>query len=185
MPVFVVGGPSNVGKTTAAVAVGRTLGCDVFAVDDLARASTHPALAFERDDTTWARPPAELVQLLIDKGAALWPAVADRIARARSANESVIIEGEGPSPASVASCGPGALRGAFIVELEAAVLDETLRRRSAAYRLLPPDRQASVVAMNVGYGQWLKRACDDVGVPWLPSQPWETLTDRPSEAWKV
>ena len=183
MPVFIVGGSSNVGKTTAASAIAEQLGCAVLAVDDLARRSTATALAFERAAATWTRPPQELVGLLIQKGEALWPDIRAAITETVARRGTLVIEGEGPAPAAMAPFRTDEVRAAFIVELDSDVLDRTLTSRSAAYRALPPVQQANVVAMNVGYGQWLIEECERAGQKWFHSQPWNTLRDRLAEAW--
>jgi cytidylate kinase len=103
VPVFIVGGPSNVGKTTAASAIAEQMGCAVLAVDDLARRSTASALAFERDPATWTRPPPELVRLLINKGEALWPEVRTATTETLASRGTLVIEGEGPAPAAMAT----------------------------------------------------------------------------------
>ncbi len=183
MSVFIVGGPSNVGKTTAASAIAQQMGCTVLAVDDLARRSTAPALAFERDPATWTRPPPELVRLLINKGETLWPEVRTATSETLASRGTLVIEGEGPAPAAMATFRADDVRSAFIVELDGEILDRTLTSRSAAYRALPPAQRANVVAMNVGYGGWLVEECEREGQTWLPSQPWSTLRERLAEAW--
>jgi len=183
VPVLIVGGPSNVGKTTAASAIAEQMGCAVLAVDDLARRSTAPALAFERDPASWTRPPPELVRLLIQKGEALWPEVQTAITETLARRQTLLVEGEGPAPAALATFSGDEVRSAFIVELEGEVLNRTLTSRSAAFRALPPAQQANVIAMNVGYGRWLVEECERAGERWLPSQPWSTLRDRLMQAW--
>jgi hypothetical protein len=40
------------------------------------------------------------------------------------------------------------------------------------------DEQDAVVEMNRLYGEWLRSAAVEVGEPWVPAQPWETLPER-------
>ena len=185
MPVLVVGGPSNVGKTTAASTIGQALMCSLFHVDDLARASSDPALAFERYENTWSKPPHVLCLLLIRKGEALWPELQSRIAASSAPDRTTIFEGEGPSPAALSGLRSLYVRPAFIVERDAARLHETLWSRSAKYRALPEGHRKNVVGMNVQYAEWLIHECEGAAMPYLPSQPWNTLSQRLARAWRL
>ena len=179
MPTLIIAGPSNVGKTTAASALASDTGWPLLSVDDLALASAHPALAFEREETVWRHPPRVLCELLVRKGEALWPDVLEQIDSHGSPGQPIIIEGEGPWPDAVTGLnGHRDIRAAFIVERDPTTLDRTLRHRSKRFRALPAWQQSNVVQMNVLYGEWLIGRCEGVGVPWLASQPWSTLRNR-------
>ena len=183
MSVLVMAGPSSVGKTTAARRIGSEVGASIWSVDGLARDHSHPALAFEKDATTWAMPPEALCELLIAKGRALWPEIETFIRKCETQSRT-IVDGEGPEPEVVKQLPTDlGISAVFVVELDVRRLDRTLRERSIRYRLLPPAHQANVAHMNVCYGEWLVEECERVGLPWINSQPWATLAQRTIAAW--
>jgi len=183
MQVSVIAGPSNVGKSTAAKALGEIRGARLLEVDDLARSSTSKALAFERDPSVWDQSPTSLCELLIGKGIALWPEIASWIdGSIIDTDQPTIIEGEGPSPGHLRAYQGADVAAVFVIEPDARRLHDTLSERSQSYRKLPPLQQANVVQMNVLYGEWLRHECDRQGIPWIESQPWATLLTRCTEA---
>ena len=182
MPVSVIAGPSNVGKSTAARVLAETRGARLLEVDDLARSSTSSDLDFERDPSVWAQSPTSLCELLIRKGVALWPEIAAWIDGSIDAEQPTIIEGEGPSPEHLRAYQGADVRAVFVIEPDPRRLHDTLSERSQSYRKLPPAQQANVVQMNVLYGEWLRHECDQQGSPWIESQPWATLLTRCADA---
>lgn len=70
--VYVLGGPSSVGKTTAAATIAGRLGAAHLQVDTLARAAQDPRVGFPAEaDGVWTLPAAQVCALLIQKGEAL------------------------------------------------------------------------------------------------------------------
>ena len=183
MGVKLIAGPSNVGKSTAATVLAQAGGARVLEVDDLARCSSDPALAFERDPTVWAQPPSALRDLLIGKGEALWPEIERWIAASASADRQTIIEGEGPSPSQLLRAAKDHdARAVFVVESNPRRLFHTVFGRSESFRRLPPLQQHNVTQMNVLYGEWLRDQCEVTSLPCLESQPWATLANRCARA---
>lgn len=168
------------------MALAEEMGCPVLSVDDLARASSDPALAFERDNAIWKQSPDVLCELLIRKGEALWPEIRRHVEESQAVGRTLIIEGEGPSPDLVNGLiAREMVRPAFIVERDAERLHQTLWVRSERYRVLPAWQRMNVVGMNLRYGEWLIEKCTEAEVPWLRSQPWNTLRARLASAWDV
>lgn len=85
--VYLLGGSSSVGKTTAAATVAQRLGAAHLQVDAIAQASQDPRVRrFQADmDALWSLPAAHICELLIEKGEAL-AAQIDAIIRRCSAS---------------------------------------------------------------------------------------------------
>jgi len=67
--VYLLGGSSSVGKTTAAAAVAQRLGAAHVQVDAIAQASQDPRVRrFQADvDALWSLPAAQVCELLIER----------------------------------------------------------------------------------------------------------------------
>jgi hypothetical protein len=183
--VYLLGGSSSVGKTTAVAAIAKRLGAIHLQVDAIAQASTDPDVRrFEADaDALWSLPAAQVCNLLIRKGEALAPHLHSLISRCVSSSSITLVEGEDVHP-SLAHHHPAELvRFAFVWEPEEAVLFQTLARRSARFRALPAAHQRTVAAANWRCGQWLRQQATRFGQPRLESRPWVTLPDRLLRAW--
>jgi 2-phosphoglycerate kinase len=185
--VYLLGGSSSVGKTTAAATVAQRLGAAHVQVDAIAQASQDPRVRrFQADvDELWSLPAAQVCELLIEKGEAL-AAQVDAIIRRCSASAPItVVEGEGIHPSLARQHPAGGLaRFVFVVEPEQAVLFQTLTSRSARFRALPAAHQHTVAATNWLYGHWLRRQALQFGQPWIQSRPWATMPDRLLQAWQ-
>jgi hypothetical protein len=71
--VYLLGGSSSVGKTTAAAVVAQGLGATHLQLDHIAQASPDPRVRrFQAGvDALWSLPATHLCDLLVDKGEAL------------------------------------------------------------------------------------------------------------------
>lgn len=184
--VYLLGGSSSVGKTTAAAAIAERLGAVLLQVDNIARAATDPRVRrFEAGvDDLWRLPAAHLCDLLVHKGDALAASLDTLIGQCLAGDSLTLVEGEGIHP-SLARHHPGDLvRFAFVLEPEEAVLFRTLAGRSARFRALPHGHQHTVAATNWLYGCWLRQQAEVFGQPWVASRPWPTLPDRLLQAWE-
>jgi hypothetical protein len=185
--VYLLGGSSSVGKTTAAAIVAQRLGAAHLQVDAIAQASQDPRVRrFEADvDALWSLPAAHVCALLIEKGEALAAQVVAFIRRCSASAPITVVEGEGIHP-SLARQHPasGLARFAFVVEPEQTILFQTLTSRSARFRALPATHQHTVAATNWLYGHWLRRQAIRFGQPWIQSRPWATMPDRLLQAWQ-
>lgn len=182
--VYVLGGPSSVGKTTAAATIAGRLGAAHLQVDTLARAAQNPRVGFPAEaDGVWTLPAAQVCALLIQKGEALAQHLDATIVECASSWPITLLEGEGVHPRLARRHGSDRVRFAFVVEPDQAVLFATLATRSARFRALPPAQQHTVAATNRRYGQWLRQQAQQWGQPWIQARPWATLPDRLIEAW--
>lgn len=185
--VYLLGGSSSVGKTTAAATVAQRLGAAHLQIDAIAQASQDPRVRrFQAGaDALWSLSADQVCELLIEKGEALTAQVDAIIRRCSATAPSTVVEGEGIHP-SLARQHPagGPARFVFVVEPEQAVLFQTLTGRSARFRALPAARQHTVAATNWLYGHWLRRQALRFGQPWIQPRPWATMPDRLLEAWQ-
>ena len=184
--VYLLGGSSSVGKTTAATALAERLGAVHLQLDSIARASTDPRVRRFAGgvDDLWRLPAAHVCDLLIRKGDALAATLHRLIGQCLASDSVTLVEGEGIHP-SLAPHHPGDLvRFGFVVEPEEAVLFQTLAGRSPRFRALPHGHQHTVAATNWLYGCWLRQQAEAFGQPWVTSRPWPTLPDRLLQAWE-
>jgi hypothetical protein len=184
--VYLLGGSSSVGKTTAAAAIAERLGAVHLQVDNIARTATDPRVRrFQAGvDDLWSLPAAHLCDLLVHKGEALAAPLHALIGQCLAGHSTTLVEGEGVHP-SLARHHPGdVVRFAFVLEPEEAVLFQTLAGRSPRFRALPQANQHTVAATNWLYGCWLREQAEAFGQPWVESRPWATLPDRLIQAWQ-
>src|SRR4029453_9631352 len=129
--VYLLGGSSSVGKTTAAATVAPRLGPGHLP----------------------AAPAAQPWELLIEKGEALAAQVDAIICRCSASAPITVVEGEGIHPSLARQHPAGGRAGLlFGVEPEQTVLFQPLTSRSARFRALPAAHQHTVAATNWLYG---------------------------------
>jgi hypothetical protein len=182
--VYVVGGSSSVGKTTAATTLAGRLGATHLQVDALARASQDPRVSLPADaDGIWTLPATQICALLIQKGEALADQLDATIAELAARWPVSVLEGEGIHPSLAGHHRLDRARFAFVVEPDQAVLFATLAQRSARFRALPAAQQRTVAATNRLYGTWLQQQAQQWDQPCIQARPWATLPDRLIQAW--
>ena len=183
--VYVLGGPSSVGKTTAAATIAERLGAAHLQLDPIAHACQDPRVRrFGAGvDALWRLPATRVCGLLIQKGEALAAPLNTTISRYSSSSSTTVVEGEGVHPSLAQHHPVDLVRFAFVLEPDRAVLLETLTRRSARFRALPAGHQHTVAEANRLYGQWLRQQAQRCRQPWVESRPWSTLPDRLVQAW--
>jgi hypothetical protein len=151
--VYLLGGSSSVGKTTAATVIAERLSAAHLQLDSIARASADPHVRRFAGgvDDLWRLPAAHVCDLLIRKGDALAATLLHTLIGQCLASDSVtLVEGEGIHP-SLAPHHPGDLvRFGFVLEPEEAVLFQTLAGRSPRFRALPQAQQHTVAATTTG-----------------------------------
>lgn len=181
--VILIGGGSNLGKTTAAAQLSVALGADHIEVDALrAELNGSSEDSFAGPDV-WRRPVDELFQCLVESTFRIAEPLARVIEGHAAGGGNVIIEGQGIEPRVLGLIDPVfEVRCVFVIEADPNRIDTKLRDRAstgaARYRALSPLEQRAVLAMNVRYNEWLRAEAERKGLPWVASQPWLTLADR-------
>lgn len=182
--MLLIGGPSGVGKTTAAAQVARRLGATWLGVDDL-------RLALER--TGVQVPDSRLAAAfdapggLVTVGELLSPAIEVVTENHVDQRMPLVIEGDGilPSlldrPSVRERAIDGRARAVFLFEADAAALGDNLRARGPRNRVEQLARAEDLRAharKNDLFGKWLRLEAERRRLSTVPSRPWETLVDR-------
>ena len=185
--VLLIGGGSNVGKTTAAAQLSAELGAEHVEVDELrgeldGRSGDPFAIS-----NAWLRPVDELFECLVESTSRIADPLARLIDRHAARGGAAIIEGQGIEPSVLGLIDLGFdVRAVFVIEADRNRIETTLRGRdsdgAARYRLLSPVEQQAVTTMNVRYGDWLQAEAKQHELAWVASQPWPTLAHRILEA---
>ena len=180
MAVLLIGGSSNVGKTTAARSVAAALGVDCVSLDDCVPPRVRASSPFH-DDAIWDSDPGVLLDALRAHTAALAPTVRELVDRERVRGDAVV-EGEGIEPRLVTGWTHFDVRAVFVVETSVQRLRATLTARDSPggrrYCELPEAAQHAIASMNCGYGQWIRAEAGGLAEAWVSSQPWSTLVAR-------
>ena len=181
--IYLLGGPSSVGKTTLANDLAVQLNIAVLHVDDIVHASDDPTLraACSRLNVE-NMSPGSLREVLIAKGDALTPLL-DRLIQSRlEEGWQGIIEGEGIQPElALKLAHDHRVRCTFVIEENEERLLETLRLRptgSGEPRDMSSGIPAKAARMDARYGQWLRQEASRHELHWLASHPFETLAAR-------
>jgi 2-phosphoglycerate kinase len=190
--VFLIGGHSAVGKTTAAKSIGLSLGMPWMMVDDLRLALQRAcarlpggtdALYFDKRPHFWRRPPEELCEALIAVGEVMSAPLEAVIENHVDQSAPIVIEGADILP-SLLSRPPvleraSAIRAVFLVESdESAILDSTLARGGGWTAGRTPGELGDEAHARWLFGQWLAREAARRGLPVVEPRPWKTLVER-------
>ena len=183
--ILLVGGSSNVGKTTVGQDLARA-GYEHVEIDQLRRLK--PSL-FPDVDEAFSAPrvsrtrPDTLFAALTEATQAMAPAITEIVERRLADPSPAIIEGEGIEPRLMLRLPRDPrLRPVFVVETDEERLHSTLVNRqspgAARYRSLTPNEQRTVLTINRMYGEWLQAQAADADLPSVPVHPWESLASR-------
>lgn len=175
--ILLIGGPSSVGKTTAATTIAEIAGVPLVSVDDLRRDLGPSPFA---DDTSWDLPSGNLLEVLRQDTRLVRPSIV-RAVEALADEGGGVIEGEGIEPDLATSLSQSFdVAAVYIIETEPARIRATLESRpsSARFLSLAELRQSRVVEMNLLYSHWLREQADNLGQPWVPATPWPDLVER-------
>lgn len=196
--VLLIGGPSGVGKSTAAARLGRRLGVTWLQVDDLRLAlqasrvilpeGTAALYFFEETPDVWSRPPERLCQGLIAVGEALAPAIAKVVDNHVHIAAPVVIEGDGILPALLTRpelrehVAAGQARAVFVVEPDEGEIFANMLARGRGLEGRAEDKLRAQARANWLYGQWLAGEARARGLPVAAPRPWMTLVSRVAAA---
>jgi 2-phosphoglycerate kinase len=185
--VVLLGGASGTGKTRLSYRLAQELGMGITEVDDfqvvLERMTTpeqQPALHF------WATHPdpgslsaEEIQEQGLDILEVMMPALEAVIENHLEEGTPIVLEGDFIHPALGArdSFGEhpnrGRVRGVFLYESDE---DQVVRNFLEREPATGPQRTRARV--SVLRAEWLRGACEELGIPALPARPWDTLLDR-------
>jgi 2-phosphoglycerate kinase len=185
--VLLVGGASGTGKTRVASELAHHLAIGVSAVDDfqviLERMTTpeqQPVLHFWRTHPDPGGLSAEEIMLQgLEVARVMTPALEAVIADHLQTQLPIVLEGDFISPALAArpfffrEPNDGRVRAVFLYESDEGQILDNFSQREPATSL-----QGKRARVSWLHGQWLKRECEQLGVPALSARPWETLFAR-------
>lgn len=193
--VLLIGGPSGVGKSTAAKQIARRFGIPWLQIDDLRLAlqwsqvrlpdpeDTRKLYIFDAPDV-WQQSPEQLRDGFIGVGEALSPAIAKVITNHIAIAEPMILEGDGLLPSLLArpdvrTWNPDRRVQAVIVipPDEEMIRTNVLTRGRGIVERSESELQAQVRAIWL-YGAWLAAEARRFAVPVVDAEPRDSLGDR-------
>jgi 2-phosphoglycerate kinase len=187
--ILFIGGPSSVGKTSAAKRIATISGATVLQADDvwlaLKRAidpKDSPLLHAAPD--IWTRPVAELVATKRELAELVSSSLEFVIATHLWQDERVVVEGVWITPEFAArpvyhgvSAGERR-RAAFVIEVDAAQIHETmLTKRGAFGHWTEADRRV-FAAVEASYARWLRTQALMRNIPAVDARPIGHLAER-------
>ena len=171
--VFLIGGPSGVGKTTVAHQVAKRLGASWLQVDDLALALVRGGLPIPDADSV---PKFDAPGGVLQRARALTPAIEVVIEHHVDLRDRVVIEGDAILPSLLArpsvSVRSDRIRAVLLYEADETVLLENMESRMRG--VFTPAHAHK----NVLYGEWLKAEAELNAVPVINSRPRHDLVER-------
>jgi 2-phosphoglycerate kinase len=188
--VLLLGGASGVGKSQIASGLASRFGARVVAVDDfqvvlermtsperypeLHRWRLHPEEVLALDDEGMLAHTRGYAEVMAD---ALEAVIGNHL----ESGPPIVLEGDFilPSLAWRSSydgvAADGRVRAVFVLEED----EDQLARN---FLLREGERQSRRARASWCYGEWLRQECERLGVPAIPSRPWETLLARAVDA---
>ena len=188
--VLLLGGASGVGKSQIASDLAARFGASIVAVDDfhvVLERMTSPEQYPELH--RWRLHPEEVLALDDDGMLAHTRGYAEVIAEALDAvignhlesGPPIVLEGDFilPSlttqPAFDGVMADGRVRAVFVIEDDEGQLARNFLAREK-------EEQPRRARASWCYSEWLREECERLGVPAIPSRPWETLPARAVDA---
>ena len=196
--VFLIGGHSYSGKSTAAKRLALDLGVPWMMVDDLRLAfqrahvrlpKNTDALYFDTIPNVWQGRPEELCDALIAVGEVLSAPLEVVIENHVDQAIPIVIDGDGILP-SLLSRPPvveraGAVRAVFLVEPEESAILANMPARGRHIEGMTQKELRNEAHTKWLYGQWLAREATRYNLRVMEPRPWETLVERLIEAAKI
>ncbi|MGI8688958.1 MAG: AAA family ATPase [Thermomicrobiales bacterium] len=190
--VLLIGGPSGVGKSTAATSLARRLGISWLQVDDLRLAlqfsglvhqEQHSELFFFLDRADWRVSP----EMYRDKLIAVARVIAGALRIVVESHlhhdaNAIIIEGDGILPEFAATIASeydgGQVRSVFIVENDEDVLLANMLKRGRGLDTNAAAERQIETRGKALFSDWIQREAEQYGLPIVTPLPWETLPTR-------
>lgn len=190
--VLLIGGPSGVGKSTAATSLARQLGIPWLQVDDLRLAlqfsglvsrEQHPELFYFLDRSDWQVSPEAYQDKLIAVARVISGALRIVVeSHLHHDANSIIIEGDGIVPAFAATIaseyGEGQVRSVFIVENDEGVLLANMLKRGRGFDTNAAAERQTETRGKALFSDWIQREAERYGLLIVTPLPWETLPER-------
>lgn len=191
-------GASGIGKSTTVAEIGRRYGISWLQVDDLRLAlqysrvtlpeRTEALYYFDETPDVWTRTPAELRQAFIDVAEVLVPALRAVIHSHVVTDVPMVIEGDGVLPSLAKDpllellVESGVIRFCCIATPGVDELVQNMLARGRGVDPVVTDRPRAQATANEVFGTWLESEASRLGIPVVPSRPFDTLADRIIEA---
>lgn len=192
--VLLIGGPSGVGKSTAAASPGRRWRIPWLQVDDLRLAfqrsqATLPANTaalyfFEQTPLVWQLAPDRLVHGLVAVGELMAPALEVIVENHLATGSPIIIEGDGilPSlftrPAIRSGADAGHVRGVMVVESDEEQLRRAIVGRARGIAARSALELATEARAKWQFGNWITCEAHEHALPVVEARPRASLADR-------
>ncbi len=178
--ILLLGGSSSVGKTTAAARLGVELGWLHVQLDHYLHDLGDPRLQLVRyGPESWDLPAQELCQRLVAVSERASIYLEGLILGYHNRGNAAILEGEAIHPClAERMMQTKGISSLYIIEADPGRMSKTLESRSSRYRGQADERRQTMVGMDQLYGMWLRSEAEARGIPWILSQPWETLAER-------
>jgi len=196
--VLVLLGAGGTGKSTAARQIAQDMGTTWMQVDDLRLGlQSSRAILPERSDRLywfestpgfWSRPVDDVLRAFIDVATVMVPAVRVVIDSHVVTGVPMVIEGDGILPSLVNDpvvrpwVETGKVQFCCVAAGSVDELTENMLERGRGDHLHDRERVVMHARANLAFNHWLVNAAEALGVPVVPSRPFDTLTDRIREA---
>jgi 2-phosphoglycerate kinase len=185
--IFLLGGPSGVGKTSVSYRLAAHFGIGITEVDDfqvilecMTTPTQQPVLHYWRTHPeAGSLPEQEIVKQSIAVGRVMAPALEAVITNHIASRTPIVLEGDFILPtvamsfAFSQSSSASPVRAVFLYEESEEQFCRNFLQREPEHGL--QEKRARVSWL---YGQWLKDEAERLGVLALPARPWDTLFER-------
>jgi len=189
--VLLIGGPSSVGKTSAAKRIATISGASLLHVDDVWLALKHaiapkdsPLLHAQSTPDFWRRPATELMRWQRELAELVSSSLELVVATHLRQDDRIVMEGVWITPEFAArSAYEGVAarerrRAAFIIEDDATRIHETMLAKHGAFEHWTDVDRKGFAAMEAAYARWLRTQSIMRNVPIVDARPVGHLAER-------
>jgi len=178
--VFVIGGPSGVGKSQSGYPLARHFDVCITEVDDLFCAvgalttpAQQPSLHFWRTHPEELdSAPERILRIHLATCRAMAPSIASVIENHIETGMPVVLEGDYVLPELVSRYSHR-VKAVFLIEHDPEQIITNLRSREPAN-----GHQRKRAEVSVLFSRWLEKECSHFGIATVTARPWETVIQR-------